>query len=121
MAVLVSAVMPRFIRLARCALTVLVLCVSQQLTAAAAPSSDYLLTVSKNGSGTVTSSPAGINCGTTCTASYASGTSVTLTATAASGYSFGGWSGACRGKKLSCRVSMKGARSVGAGGSTTDS
>ncbi|MEW6331755.1 MAG: InlB B-repeat-containing protein [Pseudomonadota bacterium] len=114
MAVLASAVMPRFILLARCALTVLVLCVSQQVTAAAAPSSDYLLTVSKNGSGTVMSSPAGINCGTACSAIYASGTSVTLTATAASGYSFAGWSGACRGKKPSCRVSMKAARNVGA-------
>jgi hypothetical protein len=41
----------------------------------------------------VSSSPAGINCGATCTASYTSGTSLTLTATPASGSTFSGWSG----------------------------
>jgi uncharacterized repeat protein (TIGR02543 family) len=65
----------------------------------------YTLTVSKTGSGTVTSSPAGISCGATCSASYASGTSVTLTASAATGYSFTGWSGACSGTGT-CTVSM---------------
>jgi len=39
------------------------------------------LTVVKTGNGTVTSSPAGINCGTTCSASFARNTTVTLTAT----------------------------------------
>ncbi|OGK83091.1 MAG: hypothetical protein A2X52_04260 [Candidatus Rokubacteria bacterium GWC2_70_16] len=53
------------------------------------------LTVSKAGagSGTVTSSPAGISCGTTCAAAFAGGTSVTLTANPAAGSSFTGWSG----------------------------
>lgn len=43
----------------------------------------YPLSVFKsgNGTGTVSSSPAGINCGTTCSASYSSGTYVNLTAT----------------------------------------
>ena len=45
------------------------------------------------GSGTVTSSPTGINCGTTCSALYNAGTVVTLTATPASGSTFAGWSG----------------------------
>ena len=45
------------------------------------------------GSGQVTSSPAGINCGTTCLAEYAASTVVTLTATPAAGSVFGGWSG----------------------------
>jgi hypothetical protein len=49
------------------------------------------------GSGTVTSSPAGISCGTDCSEAYVSGTSVTLTATPASGSVFSGWSGACSG------------------------
>lgn len=65
------------------------------------------LTVSKagTGSGTVTSSPAGINCGATCLVGFANGTSVTLTATPATGSVFGGWSGACSGTG-SCVVSM---------------
>ncbi len=57
----------------------------------------YALTVSKTGSGTVASSPGGINCGSTCSASFANGTSVALSATPATGYKFSGWSGACTG------------------------
>ena len=54
------------------------------------------LTVSKTGSGggSVSSNPAGIDCGATCSAGYADGTSVTLTASAAAGSVFAGWSGA---------------------------
>ena len=84
----------------------------------------YMLTVAKagTGSGTVTSSPAGVSCGSTCSASYASGTSVTLTAAVASGSTFAGWSGACSGTGA-CTVSMTAARSITAtfnasGGST---
>jgi YVTN family beta-propeller protein len=47
-----------------------------------------------NGSGTVTSSPSGINCGPTCSASFEHGKQVTLTAVAANGATFAGWSGA---------------------------
>ena len=81
---------------------------------------NYALSVSRQGtgSGTVTSAPAGINCGSTCTASYAAGTQVTLTAQAASGSSFTGWSGACAGAVSSCNVSMESARSVTASFST---
>jgi streptogramin lyase len=50
-----------------------------------------------SGSGTVTSTPSGINCGATCSASFDSGTSVTLQATAATGSTFSAWSGACSG------------------------
>ncbi|HEY6834981.1 MAG TPA: PASTA domain-containing protein [Gaiellaceae bacterium] len=71
------------------------------------------LTLSKrgDGAGTVTSSPAGIDCGTTCSHAYEIGSSVTLTATPAKGSSFGGWSGACTGK-ASCVVAMTAAHSV---------
>jgi len=72
------------------------------------------LGVSKTGSGTVTSSPSGINCGTTCRARYASGTNVTLTASATAGYSFSGWSGACSGTSATCMLSVTGSRSVAA-------
>ena len=74
-------------------------------------SSTYALTVTRSGSGTVTSSPAGISCGATCTASFSSGTAVTLTATPAAGSTFGGWSGACSGTGA-CQVTMSAARAV---------
>ncbi|HYD40014.1 MAG TPA: hypothetical protein VEB43_04235, partial [Anaeromyxobacter sp.] len=74
---------------------------------------DPVLTVTKAGLGTgvVTSSPSGINCGTTCAAAYSAGTVVTLTAAASTGSSFTGWSGACVGTG-SCVVTMAAARSV---------
>ena len=55
----------------------------------------FVLTTQKtgSGSGTVTSNPAGIDCGSDCSENYASGTVVALTATAASGSTFTGWSG----------------------------
>jgi hypothetical protein len=65
------------------------------------------LTVSRGGggSGTVTSSPTGIACGPTCSASFPHGTPVTLTATPAAGSMFAGWSGACTGSGQ-CSVTM---------------
>jgi Divergent InlB B-repeat domain/FG-GAP-like repeat len=53
------------------------------------------LTISKGGtgSGTVASSPAGINCGSDCSQSYTNGTVVALSATSAPGSIFSGWSG----------------------------
>lgn len=64
-----------------------------------------------NGSGTVSSSPAGVDCGTTCSHAYSFGTVVTLTEAAASGSVFAGWSGACSGTG-GCSVTMNQARSV---------
>jgi len=69
----------------------------------------YALTVTRSGSGTVAGGP--INCGTTCSANVASGTTVTLTATPATGSTFTGWGGACTGTG-SCIVTMTAARSV---------
>jgi hypothetical protein len=43
------------------------------------------------GSGSITSSPSGLSCASTCTASFASGTTVMLTATASGGFSFASW------------------------------
>jgi hypothetical protein len=50
-----------------------------------------------NGTGTVTSTPAGINCEPTCTAQFEEGTQVSLTASASPGSSFAGWAGDCSG------------------------
>ncbi|HTM21941.1 MAG TPA: hypothetical protein VL172_15575, partial [Kofleriaceae bacterium] len=77
----------------------------------------YPLTVTKAGtaSGTVTSAPAGIDCGTSCaqaSAGYDSGTSVTLTASAPGTAAFSGWGGACTGTSPTCTVSMTQARDV---------
>jgi hypothetical protein len=63
------------------------------------------------GSGSVASSPAGINCGATCSASFNTGTSVTLSATPASGSTFSGWSGACSGTGA-CVVALNAAASA---------
>jgi|GEM_PF-6479934 len=63
------------------------------------PSASHTLTVTLAGigSGTVTSSPAGIDCsaagGAGCSASFDEGTQVTLTATPSQGMQFTGWSG----------------------------
>src|SRR5262249_8305071 len=77
------------------------------------PVNTFTLTVTPAGAGigTVTSSPAGIVCGATCSFAFVSGTTVTLTATAATGSTFGGWSGSgCSGTRT-CVVVMSANRS----------
>jgi Divergent InlB B-repeat domain/Fibronectin type III domain len=73
----------------------------------------FALTVTKSGagSGTVTSAPTGINCGATCSASFTSGTAVSLTAAPAAGSTFTGWSGSCAGIGA-CNVTMSAAGAV---------
>ncbi len=77
------------------------------------PPASYELSVAAagTGSGTVTSSPAGINCGSDCVQSFASGSTVTLTATPSDESSFAGWGGACSGTGT-CTVTMNQAQSV---------
>ena len=75
------------------------------------PPPTQLLSVALSGSGTVTSTPAGISCGADCSEAYASGTAVSLNATPAANWSFGGWSGACADSGV-CSVTMSAARSV---------
>lgn len=67
------------------------------------------------GAGTITSTAAGIDCGTDCTETYPHGTTVTLTAAADAATSvFAGWSGSCSGTSATCTVAMTAARSVSA-------
>ena len=51
----------------------------------------YQLSVVVDGNGTVTSSPAGIECGDSCKASFEADTPITLTAEGTEGYYFTGW------------------------------
>jgi subtilase family protein/List-Bact-rpt repeat protein len=55
------------------------------------------LTVTSVGNGSVGSQPAGIACGGSCSATFITGTQVTLTAQPAADSTFSGWSGACSG------------------------
>jgi len=90
---------------------------SQWAATVANVSGSQRLTVTKsgNGTGTVTSAPAGISCPTDCTEFYDAGTSVTLTTTPAAGSFFTGWGGACGGVGTTCDVDMDQPRSVSAG------
>jgi hypothetical protein len=73
-----------------------------------APYWTLTVTPSGSGAGTVTSSPAGIDCGSDCTEPYVVNTQVTLTATPASGSVFDHWSGNfCNGSTNPvCKVTM---------------
>jgi hypothetical protein len=74
----------------------------------------YALTVSKagSGSGSVTSTPGGIDCGGDCAEDYDPGVVVTLSATAAGGSTFNGWSGPCSNASGDCTVTLDQARAV---------
>lgn len=87
--------------------------VTAAFTGGGSSGSTYPLVVAVVGDGTVTG--AGISCGSTgstCTASPAAGSQVKLTAKAASGQSFTGWSGACSGRTATCALTMSAAKSV---------
>jgi len=64
------------------------------------------------GSGTVTSEPAGIDCGLDCSKSYESGTVVRLTAIHGAGSAFVSWRGGCVGTGLSCDLTMDAAKTL---------
>ncbi|HEY3474189.1 MAG TPA: hypothetical protein VGK56_06225, partial [Anaerolineales bacterium] len=69
------------------------------------------LTVNITGSGTVTSSPAGLSCTSSCTFDFTDSTPVTLSASPASNFAFGGWGGACSGTSI-CSVTMTAPQAV---------
>ncbi len=73
---------------------------------------DLMVSKSGTGAGTVTSSPAGIDCGSDCSETLVDGTSVTLTAAPAAGSSFTAWSGSGCSGTSTCTVVMSEARAV---------
>ena len=84
-----------------------------RVSTSGAPVTQFQLTASTTGSGSISSSPAGISCGADCTQPYDSGTVVALTATPSSGWSFAGWGGDCS-DTGPCSVTMSQASSVSA-------
>ena len=71
----------------------------------------FQLTINVSGSGTVLAG--GSSCSSSCTLIFDSGTAVSLTAQADSGFQFAGWGGACGGTGA-CSVTMDGNRPVSA-------
>jgi hypothetical protein len=77
------------------------------------PSHTLSVTAAGSGNGSVASTPPGIACviaagaaGQLCSAPFATGTAVTLTADPSGGSTFGGWSGSCSGSDLTCGVTI---------------
>ena len=86
---------------------------STTLTVSGQPSQFNLSVVrSGAGTGTVTSSPSGINCGTDCSESYNNGSNVTLTAAAGARSTFAGWNGCDTVSGTTCTVTMNAAKNV---------
>jgi hypothetical protein len=73
-----------------------------------------------SGSGTVSSSPSGVSCGSTCSAQFNQTSQVQLTETPAPGSTFAGWAGSgCLGTRVTCQVTMTTAENVVATFNTT--
>ena len=66
----------------------------------------FTLSIGRSNVGTVTSDLTGINCGNACSAKFASGGVVTLTAAPPAGKTFANWAGACSGTALTCAVTI---------------
>jgi len=88
--------------------------VKDALAAVGGSPSVFSLSVVRRGSGTgtVTSADGQISCGSACSATFNSGTSVTLTTFAGSGSTFKQWGGACSGTGTTCALAMNATQSV---------
>jgi hypothetical protein len=87
---------------------------NKTVTATFTAGGELLLNVSKTGAGKVTSSPSGIDCGTTCSKGFPKDSTVTLTAVPdnVAGSKFIDWTGACSGVSTTCTVTMDAAKTV---------
>lgn len=75
----------------------------------------FALAVTVGGSGSVSSLPAGIDCGATCSAHFNDSTEVTLTAAPLAGHALQAWGGACSSASgNTCRVTVAQATAVAA-------
>jgi hypothetical protein len=76
----------------------------------------HMLTLQKSGAGggSVASNPAGLNCGATCSAQFAEGTTIQLDASASAGSAFGTWTGCASSSSTHCTVTMDADVSIGA-------
>jgi hypothetical protein len=74
------------------------------------------LTVTKTGdaTGVVSSEPAGITCGSSCSGSFDHGATVSLSAVPDAGAEFRGWTGACAAQPATCTVTVDAAKSTNA-------
>jgi Divergent InlB B-repeat domain len=75
-------------------------------TASAMPPNTHTLRVSHSGGGFVASTDGRIRCGARCSAAYAQGALVTLTASAGAEYEFEGWRRACVGNAPRCMIAL---------------
>ena len=66
----------------------------------------FTLSIGRSNVGTVTSDVTGINCGSACSAKFAQGSVVVLTATPPTGKTFASWGGACAGSAPVCIVTI---------------
>ena len=109
----------RLLLLFSCALAIIfaVSCrgVSNGVTQTGPGSMTVTVTAPPPATGTIVSTPAGINCPGTCSANFDNGTQVVLTETpgAPSTFAtFGGWSGACTGSATTCSITVNGTEAV---------
>jgi Fe-S cluster biogenesis protein NfuA len=86
---------------------------ASEVTATFNLAAKFALKVKKTGTGTgkVTSTPAGVDCGATCEAEFDEGTKVTLSQSAEAGSEFVKWTGTCTGSGA-CEVTMSAAKEV---------
>jgi phospholipase C len=76
------------------------------------PSFQLNVQATGTGGGTVSSNPSGINCAPSCSASFTSGTQVTLTEAPGANSSFAGWTGSCSGSNSTCNVALSASQQV---------
>jgi len=75
------------------------------------PTQTLSVTKQGTGAGSVSSTPTGLSCGTSCSAEFDTNAVVNLTVAANAGSTFAGWGGACAGT-TTCQVTMDSAKTV---------